>query len=67
MRTVRKPVPQLSTCKDCGEDFSYMRTLRPKLYCTRCDDAKRLERTRAWQARNNLKIGVDIPVEADTV
>jgi ribosomal protein L37AE/L43A len=39
-RIVRKPVPQISSCKQCGHDFKYMRTRRTRWYCEDCLDAK---------------------------
>lgn len=62
MRTLRKPVPQLSICKDCGNDFKYMRTLGPRKYCDVCADGV----AKAIRLKK-FKMIVDIPVEADTV
>lgn len=56
-RIIRKPVPQISTCSDCGQDFKYMRTLGTKKYCERCDTDKRLKRVRACQARKKAQQG----------
>lgn len=50
-RIIRKPVPQISICSQCGHDFKYMRSLRPRLYCDDCADKKRLIKIRAWQAK----------------
>jgi len=66
-RTVRKPVPQLSTCKECGEDFKYMRTLRTRDYCDKCNAIKYDLKLKKWSEKNNLKLDVDIPVRPDTV
>lgn len=53
-RTIRKPVAQLSTCKDCGNDFWYERTLQARLYCDRCTTARGNRRVKAWRDRATL-------------
>lgn len=50
-RTIRKPVPQTSTCKKCGHDFKYMRTMGPRKYCDGCVSAKNSAHAKKWQAR----------------
>ncbi len=49
-KVTRKPVPQISTCLKCGQDFNYMRTLMEKKYC---EDCYTLRKQREYQARKN--------------
>ena len=53
-RTIRKPVPQISTCLKCGQDFSYMRTLMEKKYC---EDCYTMRKQKEYQERKKSLAG----------
>lgn len=56
-RITRKPVPSISTCKECGQEFKYLLALRRRWYCDDCNEAKDDANHKRWNEirKNNLK------------
>jgi NMD protein affecting ribosome stability and mRNA decay len=49
IRTIRKPVPQISPCVNCGNEFKYMRTLAIRKLCDDCDVIRKRKRAKAFR------------------